>query len=213
MKRLALAIMVFARVIQAQHAAQAQHAMHKAAVKEPDGFKGLKFEASEEECRKLFDLAKAMPSPEQMGSMSPGELTKVTENYCGTQHYPEERLDLRECDVHLQQQGVDVSLVFTFRDDHFVKVWGSFYSDEYQEYKDQFLHAYGTPSGIRRRPIQNQAGATFAQEELTWTGKRVAVFLEKYEDTVDEGSFTLALRDEIALEEREHKDKYKDLLK
>ena len=150
---------------------------------EPDGFRGLKWGASQQE------LQRQMPKARCYGPIcnNPLELTQVG--------------------------PVHVVPTFYFSDGGLARVILEFSPSAYDALRSIFVERYGAPTSEQREPVKTGAGAEFVNEIAIWDGGIAAVRLEKYSGKITDGRATIRTakdRDEEVAKFREQMRKGKD---
>ncbi|WP_337153545.1 hypothetical protein [Pseudomonas protegens] len=63
--------------------------------------------------------------------------------------------------------------------------------DDYDTVKAMFIQKYGKPVLQKAEAVRTKVGASFQNEKLYWDGKKVAIILKKYEDSIDKSSVSV----------------------
>lgn len=95
-----------------------------------------------------------------------------------------------------------INLVYNFRDDKVVEIVGIFEPSSYEQLRDILIAAYGKPHQSHHVVKQNKMGVTVTDEILRWHGKRVSVFIQKYEMFLEFGQFHIITNTENTERER-----------
>ncbi|MGA8025803.1 MAG: hypothetical protein WB992_01570 [Bryobacteraceae bacterium] len=134
--------------------------------KEPDQFKGVKWNASLEEAKSsaAFDKCTEIES----GTLTKGHTicemtTWVTDDYA-------------------------ISWAFVFNNGRFANVSGGFPAKYYEDVRSLFITKYGRPTSVNHEQMRTGLGVPYTQETLTWRGKTIALIIYRFSDTVDEGT-------------------------
>jgi hypothetical protein len=108
-----------------------------------------------------------------------------------------------------QSNGASVDDVFFFQDDVFVGVTMSFVSDDYERLREVFLAKYGEPTRLETTRISTRTGTRFDNETLNWDGGKVSVSLQRYGESLENGSATLFLNSYLEEQEKQRREKLK----
>lgn len=98
---------------------------------------------------------------------------------------------------------------FTFYDDKFVQVKLTFATEAFDELRAIFIERYGPPTDERKAAVKTQAGGTFTNDVVTWSGERVIVRIERYFTSLDTGFAIVADRAWSEAEEKRRADERK----
>ena len=158
-------------------------------LKEPDGFKGLKFGGTEDELREM-----AVGGSLRCAN-NPHDTVEWEKAHPALANPP--RLPNRFCFYRIEVAKFALLTYFQFRDDHFNRITGTFSSDYFTDVKAIFLDTYGPPSSTEQEVVQTKTGAQYTQEKLTWIGKKLRLYVAKYGSTIDEGLFGLAQLEDL----------------
>ena len=162
-------------------------------LKEPDGFKGLKFGSTEEEFRKTFGV---YPKRSEYGTVSDNCGNNPHDTVEWQMAHPPgatpPRLRNRFCFYRIEVGKFALITHFAFNDDQFRRVSGTFSPEYFTDVKEIFLDTYGPPSSTEQEVVQTKTGAQYTQERLIWIGKKVRLYVEKFGSTIDQGLFGLA---------------------
>jgi hypothetical protein len=175
-------------------------------LKEPDGFKGLKFGSTEEEFRKAFGV---YPKPSEFGYTVLDDCRNNIHDEAewNLAHHLAEapKLRNRTCFYRIQVGTFALLTDFDFTDDHLRRVMGTFDPGYFADVKDIFIDTYGAPHSDEQSVVQTQMGARLKQETLSWYGKKMALVLATYSSRIDQGIFTLSMREDLD-KERQKQD-------
>jgi hypothetical protein len=138
--------------------------------KEPDGFRGVKFNATKAEAASIvaFDSA------------------------CSKVFGHEEEI----CSSTFQLGEIGaVKTGIGFVDDRLVYVSAPQISAvDYPSLKEIFVERYGIPTFSKRERLQTDSGATFQNETLLWEGKAVRMILIRFAGSIEHSEFIVALK-------------------
>jgi hypothetical protein len=129
---------------------------------EPDGFKGIQFGWTEKQSKSVVHWARPGCFP-----------------FKGS----------RLCTMLIDGGGFTITAYFTFDANGFSMATGHFPSGNYEAVRDMFVAKYGEPHHADQSWVQNGMGATFQQEDLSWSGTHVHIALSRFGTTVTEGFF------------------------
>ncbi|NWB73934.1 hypothetical protein HX805_15855 [Pseudomonas sp. G5001] len=65
-------------------------------------------------------------------------------------------------------------------------------SDNFSKLVTLFTNKYGTPTQILNEPVKTKAGASFTNETLTWSGKKVEITIEKLAGDINTSAATIS---------------------
>ena len=152
---------------------------------EPNGFRGFTFGSSRS------DLGFIAQNDYFTAKDSAGNYCTSTEKHRGAGTERCERIEDPVGDV-----GIKFS--YYFRDDKLVDISGDFNSENYEVLRDILIAAYGKPHQSQHTVEHTAIGASFRNETLFWSGKRVTVLITKYLSDINEGVFSITLKSEDA---------------
>lgn len=116
----------------------------------------------------------------------------------------------RTCEGNgFQANGVAVDDVLFFQDDLFVGASLSFDSDDYEKLRELFVLKYGEPTRLETTRISSRSGTRFDNETMNWDGRKVAVSIERYGESLEKGSATLFLLSYLEQQEKERQERLK----
>lgn len=97
----------------------------------------------------------------------------------------------RFCKGYITLGSSSVEAYYSFLNDRFVSVSGTFDSDHYTTLKLAFTEKYGQPHSAKTSVVQNRMNASFEQEELVWEGSHIHIYLDRLGSKVTEGRFAV----------------------
>jgi hypothetical protein len=92
---------------------------------------------------------------------------------------------------------------FKFVDGKFVAGWLNFKSDRYEDIRIIFIDRYGQPTERRQEQVETKMGYKAMNETLYWFGDKVIIRLSRYAGTIEDGSGSVYLKEELDRLERE----------
>ena len=136
----------------------------------------------------------------------PGRLLLTGCHPSTTDHEPGQRT----CESNgFQANGVAVEDVLFFQNDLFVGVSMSFESDDYEKLREVFVTKFGEPTHLETTRLSSRSGARFDNETMGWDGRKVAVSIERYGETLEKGSATMFLNSYLEQQEKERQERLK----
>ena len=146
---------------------------HAMAWNEPDNFRGIPWGASLDDARRtLLDSWK--PSEQLHG-------------------HPECPPAKARCVQKGKLGPIDVTFVYTFKDDRFVSALIMFKAADYKAVRTILTERYGAPTTQQRIEIRTKVGVPHESELGVWRGEKVSVMLERFHKRVDEGLAGVAM--------------------
>jgi hypothetical protein len=144
------------------------------AFKEPSGFRGVPWGATEDALR------------DKLGESSANGVLSI-----GCEAYrPEERwMGDRSC--------VTVDAVYTFRANRFVRVTLMFPARDFGRIAAIFAERYGTPTKVNRGRYQTQGGLEALNEIQEWGGPSIVITLRRFGSRITDGTALLTTRSEL----------------
>jgi hypothetical protein len=100
----------------------------------------------------------------------------------------------------------------TFKAGKFTSLTGDFEPSMFGVLEEAFTSKYGKPQDAENSTVQNRAGATFQQRELTWTGDTFTIRLERYGSKVTEGFLSVRSTRDVLESRRQLEEKSKHIL-
>jgi len=163
---------------------------------EPNGFRGFTFGSSRS------DLG-FTSEQEWINDVSATSSRVVSDTTSSRDHCLGEYLGAERCNRIEDPVGdVGVSFTYYFRDNKLVDISGDFNSENYEALRDILIAAYGKPHQSQHTVERTAIGATFRNETLFWSGKRVNVLISKYMGNIEDGGFSISLKSEDAERDR-----------
>jgi hypothetical protein len=152
------------------------------AFKEPDGFRGMPWGASEDALR------------DKLGETSEHG---ILFDRCGA--YPTEQrwLGDRFCAGAFPIGGITVRAVYDFRANRFVRVTLAFRSQDFNDLVVIFRERYGPPTTSTREPFKTQGGLEAINQFHRWTGPTITIGIQLYSGQISEGAATLTTHGEL----------------
>jgi hypothetical protein len=145
-------------------------------LQEPVGFKNLKFGTTAAELR-----------------------NDVTFSFCTDDD------GVNTCVLNSSVGEYPVTLMLEFPADRLSSIFGTYKSEDFGALKEIFVRRYGSPHTRNVSIVQNAFGAKFQDETLVWNGKHAHVYLKRYSNDTEKGSFWVGLNghgDEVLKKEQ-----------
>ena len=152
------------------------------AFKEPEGFRGVPWGASEDELR------------DKLGETS---AHGVLFDRCGA--YPSEQrwLGDRFCAGAFPIGGITLKAVYRFRVNRFVGVMLTFRAEDFDDLVAMFRERYGPPTTSATEPFKTQGGLEGTNQLHRWIGPTIAISIQHFSGQISEGAATLTTNREL----------------
>ena len=152
------------------------------AFKEPDGFRGVPWGATEDALRDKLGEASAH-----------GVLFTGCENYP-----PEQRwMGDRSCSGAFPLADITIHAIYAFRANRFVGVTLMFSSRDFEQVVALFIERYGPPTSSARESYKTQGGLEATNQIHRWTSPKIAIMLRRYGSHNSDGMGTITTRTEL----------------
>jgi len=151
--------------------------------KEPDSYRGMRWEAPLAEIAKTVGTTCVCDYPGRV----PNEACFLGDAESHAGKVP----TTRTCISDFEVGSIQMKEVWHFVDDLLGGVSLSFEPDDYERLRAIFVERYGPPTQTSRQPFQTRGGARATNEALLWRGKRVTIRLRKFAESITDGDATL----------------------
>ena len=152
------------------------------AFKEPDGFQGVPWGATEDALR------------DKLGETSAHGILFAG---CGS-YTPEQRwMGDRSCSGAFPLGDITVHAVYTFRANRFFGVNLTFPSRDFARVADIFIERYGPPTSSVQESYKTRGGLAATNQINRWAGSKVAITLRRYGSQISDGLGSITTRAEL----------------